>query len=288
MTVKPYTERPEGNGSNDEDIAIETWNKHLLRENSIITENFGSLMRSELTCPDCGKVVVSFDYQQSLQVAIPKLVTLKTIQIMFIPCEIPKLFIKSRDGMSQDIITKILQCFILVMRPIKFAFKVNANANFETIMNLFNQLFKNYSSDLFTQLKTIVPSLFHSYIQDSNSLYKCDSIRLYEMSTPEHGNHMRNSILINQYAPQDNMKRIRLDSIIGAYNVPDTIPMAVNNNNNPQMMLKIVLLQVSVEILILSMLATYLYNNLKYSFIKLASLIINYYFIYNIIWYIII
>ena len=246
MTSKPYTERPEGNGTNDGDIAIETWSKHLLRENSIITENFGSLMRSELTCPDCGKIVVSFDYQQSLQVALPKLVNFKTIQIMFVPCEIPRLFIKSRDGMSEEVSTKILQCLILVMRPIKFALKVNSNFNFDTIMKIFNQMLKRYSSDLFHELKEVVPSLFHNYVQESNSLYKCDSLRFFEMATIEHGTD--HSILTKQFNLDVFVKTLRPDCVIGAYNVYDAIPTTVSNNS--QRMLKIVLLQVSDAILI--------------------------------------
>ena len=54
---KPYLERPEGDGTNDTAIAKEAWSKHLQRDNSVITDHIGSLMRSELTCPDCNKVI---------------------------------------------------------------------------------------------------------------------------------------------------------------------------------------------------------------------------------------
>ena len=34
MTTKPYFEKPEGDGSNDEEVAAEEWRKHGLREDS--------------------------------------------------------------------------------------------------------------------------------------------------------------------------------------------------------------------------------------------------------------
>ena len=57
VKLKPYLERPEGDGTNDTAIAKEAWSKHLQRDNSVITDHIGSLMRSELTCPDCNKVI---------------------------------------------------------------------------------------------------------------------------------------------------------------------------------------------------------------------------------------
>ena len=57
VKLKPYLERPEGDGTNDTAIAREAWSKHLQRDNSVITDHIGSLMRSELTCPDCNKVL---------------------------------------------------------------------------------------------------------------------------------------------------------------------------------------------------------------------------------------
>ena len=69
---KPYTINPEGDGSNDDAIAIEAWDKHLLRENSVIQELIGGLVRNEVNCLICNKTNIQFDYQQTIQLAIPK------------------------------------------------------------------------------------------------------------------------------------------------------------------------------------------------------------------------
>lgn len=69
---KPYTQKPEGDGTNDDKIFKEAWDKHLLRENSIIQELIGSVARNEINCQTCHKVLVQFDYQDAIQLAIPK------------------------------------------------------------------------------------------------------------------------------------------------------------------------------------------------------------------------
>lgn len=67
---KPYTLKVDGDGTNDAKIASETWNLHSLREDSIIRDSLGSLMRSQLTCSACVKVSVSFEYHTTLQVFV--------------------------------------------------------------------------------------------------------------------------------------------------------------------------------------------------------------------------
>jgi len=68
VSIKPYTERLEGDGSNDHEIAKATWTLHSKREDSIIRDLMGGLMRSQLTCPDCKKVSVSYEYHTTHQV----------------------------------------------------------------------------------------------------------------------------------------------------------------------------------------------------------------------------
>lgn len=68
---KPYTEIPEGDGTNDADIANLTWDRHSLRHESIVKDVFGGQLRSQLVCPTCQRVSVKFDYFTTLQLAIP-------------------------------------------------------------------------------------------------------------------------------------------------------------------------------------------------------------------------
>jgi hypothetical protein len=84
VTKKPYIERPEGDGTNDHKIAKAAWEAHCQRENSVIMNIIGSMMRSQLTCPDCDKVSVFYEYQQTMQLAIPRSTT-KIVKVIFFP-----------------------------------------------------------------------------------------------------------------------------------------------------------------------------------------------------------
>jgi hypothetical protein len=65
---KPYTLKLEGDGSNDITIARDTFLRHKTRDSSYIQDLFGFLMRSQLTCPTCSKISVSYEYHNTLQV----------------------------------------------------------------------------------------------------------------------------------------------------------------------------------------------------------------------------
>ena len=84
VRVKPYTEKPEGNGTNDDLISKDAWKLHSSRENSIVQDIVGGQIRSQLTCPDCKKVSVSFDYFQTIEIAIPRSTT-RTFSVIYFP-----------------------------------------------------------------------------------------------------------------------------------------------------------------------------------------------------------
>jgi hypothetical protein len=65
---KPYTEKVEGDGSEEERVSAEAWRVHGLREDSAVRDLMGSLMRYQLTCTQCGKVSVSYEYHTTMQV----------------------------------------------------------------------------------------------------------------------------------------------------------------------------------------------------------------------------
>ena len=69
---KPYTEKVEGDGTNDAKISKEEWEKHSLRDDSAIKDLVGSQYRSQMECRTCGKISVSFEYQQTVSLGIPR------------------------------------------------------------------------------------------------------------------------------------------------------------------------------------------------------------------------
>lgn len=82
---KPYTERVESDGTQDERrVAEEAWATHGRREDSLVRDLLGSLMRYQLTCGSCGRVSLSFEYHTTLQVAIPRRNTV-TRRVIFVP-----------------------------------------------------------------------------------------------------------------------------------------------------------------------------------------------------------
>ena len=72
VSKKPYIEIEEkGNDETDEDAAKRWWEKHLLRENSIIVDLFHGQFKSTITCSYCNRVAVNFDSYMSLSLPIP-------------------------------------------------------------------------------------------------------------------------------------------------------------------------------------------------------------------------
>ncbi|EDO18549.1 hypothetical protein Kpol_2001p54 [Vanderwaltozyma polyspora DSM 70294] len=78
ITNKPVVEKPslkpEDDVSNQEVIkklADDTWNSHLLRNDSIITDIFVGLYKSTLHCPECDNLSVTFDPYNDLTLPLP-------------------------------------------------------------------------------------------------------------------------------------------------------------------------------------------------------------------------
>ena len=72
ISKKPYIEIEEkGKDESDEDASKRWWEKHLLRENSIIVDLFHGQFKSTITCNYCNRVAVSFDSYMFLSLPIP-------------------------------------------------------------------------------------------------------------------------------------------------------------------------------------------------------------------------
>ena len=69
---KPYVEQNEAEGQSDEQAAKEAWNKHLLRNESIMTDLFHGQFKGTVCCSQCDRVSVTFDPMMTLSLPIPK------------------------------------------------------------------------------------------------------------------------------------------------------------------------------------------------------------------------
>lgn len=85
VLVKPYIEQPEGDGTNDVEVGTDAWEKHRRRHNSVITELFGGQFKSNVSCcsENCSRVSVTFDYFNTLQLAIPG--PMSHVMVVYVP-----------------------------------------------------------------------------------------------------------------------------------------------------------------------------------------------------------
>lgn len=68
---KPYTNSIDSDGRPDDIVAKESWFNYLKRNQSIINDLMGGQYRSEVKCPDCNNISVTFDPFLIYSVPIP-------------------------------------------------------------------------------------------------------------------------------------------------------------------------------------------------------------------------
>ena len=68
---KPYVEQNETDGKSDEVASWEAWNKHILRNESIICDLFYGQLKSTLECVICKRISITFDPFLMLSLPIP-------------------------------------------------------------------------------------------------------------------------------------------------------------------------------------------------------------------------
>jgi len=68
---KPYTEGVETDGKSENEIATESWDIYLKRNQSIIVDIFHGLLKSSVTCSACGYISITFDPFTFLSLPIP-------------------------------------------------------------------------------------------------------------------------------------------------------------------------------------------------------------------------
>jgi ubiquitin C-terminal hydrolase len=68
---KEYVEEEEGKGRPDAIVAQLSWEKFLIRNRSVIVDNFAGQLKSTVVCPECKHVSVKFDPYTMVQVPLP-------------------------------------------------------------------------------------------------------------------------------------------------------------------------------------------------------------------------
>jgi len=90
---KPYVEAKESDGREDDVVALEAWEGHLCRNDSIIVDNFQGQLKSTLICPieECGRVSITFDPMMYLSLPLPMntAVDIKVKVVFYDPDRIP-------------------------------------------------------------------------------------------------------------------------------------------------------------------------------------------------------
>jgi uncharacterized UBP type Zn finger protein len=193
---KPYTLKLEGDGTNDVTIARDTWQRHLQRHRSFIQELFGSLMRSQLTCPHCGKTSVSYEYHNTIQIAIPRNYNI-TITVLFIP-EIPSS---------------------------KYASPKHPNQEF-TLTSVTPSLWKNefgvskftFTLDRYTSFKSLKKQLFLKLTEYQQRFYSEELIYFFESINPS--KKLNNCVKMLKYVKEHLLINIlQPNTILFAYGI---------------------------------------------------------------------
>jgi len=68
---KPYVAGVEAEGRPDKEVAIEAWERHLMRNQSIIVDLMQGQLKSKVVCPVCSRTSITFDPFMFLSVPVP-------------------------------------------------------------------------------------------------------------------------------------------------------------------------------------------------------------------------
>lgn len=83
---KPYIDMEEKEDLNEEAAALDAWNRHLYRNESIITDLFHGQFKSTVKCSRCDRVSITFDPMMTMLLPIPGK---KAVQsLFFLPYDI--------------------------------------------------------------------------------------------------------------------------------------------------------------------------------------------------------
>lgn len=81
---KPYVEYEDNHGDkDDQEASNEYWSKHLLRNESVISDLFYGQYKSKLCCSECQSISISFDVFSTLSMPIPQ--PPKPVKFYYVP-----------------------------------------------------------------------------------------------------------------------------------------------------------------------------------------------------------
>lgn len=83
---KPYIDMDEEEGLPEEEAAKDAWNRHVYRNESIITDLFHGQFKSTVSCSKCPRVSVTFDPMMTMLLPIPA--EKKPITFFYVPYKI--------------------------------------------------------------------------------------------------------------------------------------------------------------------------------------------------------
>ena len=83
---KPVIDNVEGDGTNDVETAKIAWERHKMRNDSIVVDLFHGQLKSHLKCPDCNGETVVFDPYASVSLPVPQKAK-RTPKFYFIPAD---------------------------------------------------------------------------------------------------------------------------------------------------------------------------------------------------------
>lgn len=71
VKVKPFTETIESEGRPDEVVALKSWENYLKRNQSVVVDLMHGQFKSNITCPTCNRISITFDPFNSVSLPIP-------------------------------------------------------------------------------------------------------------------------------------------------------------------------------------------------------------------------
>lgn len=95
---KPYVDMDVKEGQEEELASYESWNKHLLRNESIITDLFHGQFKSTVNCSKCDRVSITFDPYMAVSVAIPG--PRKNTKFFYIPYDLKDGYVNNTGTFS--------------------------------------------------------------------------------------------------------------------------------------------------------------------------------------------
>lgn len=87
VVKKPYIEDVDGDGSNDEGIAMTAWQNYLLRNRSIVVDLFQGQLRNTISCQECQNTKVKFEPFMYLSLPILSNKTMALDDCLDVYCE---------------------------------------------------------------------------------------------------------------------------------------------------------------------------------------------------------